>query len=432
VVALVPASSRPYIGGSQGNSVLELALGYNGIGRLNGEEVGGLGNLNQGAGWGRMFGAQIGGQISWLLPAALVLLAAGLWATRRAPRTDPVRAAFALWGGWLLVTGVIFSFMQGIFHEYYTVALAPAVAALAGLGIGLLWERRRGRAAPVVLGSVVLLTAGWSHVLLGRAEGWNTWLGPLVVAAGLAGGVPLVAAGRLPRSVAVAAGSLAVISGLAGPAAYAIDTAGTPHTGAIVTAGPPSGAGPGGMRGPGGRGGGQAGRPGAFAGPPPGAVRQGGGPAGFTRPRDGQAPGARRPGSGGPGGGRGGGGPGGLLNGVTPSARVTAALKAGAGSYTWVAAAVGSNNASGYQLATGKPVMAVGGFNGTDPAPTLERFQAHVAAGRIHYFVGGSTGMRADSGSDAAQKIAAWVQENHAATTVGGTTLYDLTGGGGS
>ncbi|NEA28976.1 ArnT family glycosyltransferase, partial [Actinomadura bangladeshensis] len=101
-VALVPASSRPYIGGSQRDSVLELALGYNGIGRLNGEETGGLGNLDQDAGWARMFGPVIGGQVSWLLPAALVLLAAGLWATRRAPRTDPARAALAVWGGWLL------------------------------------------------------------------------------------------------------------------------------------------------------------------------------------------------------------------------------------------------------------------------------------------------------------------------------------------
>ncbi len=147
-VALVPASSRPYIGGSQHNSVLELALGYNGLGRLNGEETGGLGNLDQDAGWGRMFGPVIGGQISWLLPAALVLLTAGLWATRRAPRTDPARAALAQWGGCLLLTAAIFSRMQGIFHEYYTVALAPAIAALTGIGAALAWERRRALRAP--------------------------------------------------------------------------------------------------------------------------------------------------------------------------------------------------------------------------------------------------------------------------------------------
>ncbi|WP_067464775.1 ArnT family glycosyltransferase [Actinomadura macra] len=150
-VALVPASSRPYVGGSQHDSVLEVALGYNGLGRLNGAETGGLGNLDQDAGWDRMFGPAIGGQIAWLLPAALILLAAGLWATRRSPRPDPVRAAFALWGGWLLVTAAVFSFMRGIFHEPYTVALAPAVAALVGMGAAVLWARRccggRGAAA---------------------------------------------------------------------------------------------------------------------------------------------------------------------------------------------------------------------------------------------------------------------------------------------
>ena len=123
-----------------------------------------------------------------------------------------------------------------------------------------------------------------------------------------------------------------------------------------------------------------------------------------------------------------GGGPGGLLNAAAPSAKVTALLKADAASYTWVAAAVGSANASGYQLATGEPVMAVGGFNGTDPSPTLERFGSYVASGRIHYFVSGGRMLgRAESGSDAAQRIAAWVQGTFTPVTVDGVTLYDLT-----
>ncbi|MFD1933000.1 hypothetical protein ACFSKW_16110 [Nonomuraea mangrovi] len=131
-------------------------------------------------------------------------------------------------------------------------------------------------------------------------------------------------------------------------------------------------------------------------------------------------------------GGRGGGG--GLLNAATPSAEVTALLKAGAAPYTWVAATVGSNNAAGFQLATELPVMAVGGFNGTDPAPTLAQFQDHVESGKIHYFTGGGMAMgrragAAAGGSDEAARIAAWVQENFTARTVGGVTLYDLTAG---
>jgi hypothetical protein len=138
------------------------------------------------------------------------------------------------------------------------------------------------------------------------------------------------------------------------------------------------------------------------------------------------------------------GGPGGILGSPTPSAELTALLQQDAASYTWVAAAVGSNNAAGYQLAAGDPVMAVGGFNGTDPAPTLAQFQALVAAKKIHYFVGGGTGMgggrggantgaantgaTSTGGSDDATLIAQWVRDNFAATTVGGTTVYDLAG----
>ena len=132
------------------------------------------------------------------------------------------------------------------------------------------------------------------------------------------------------------------------------------------------------------------------------------------------------------------GGPGGILGSPTPSAELTALLRQDAGSSTWVAAAVGSNTAAGYQLATGLPVMAVGGFNGTDPAPTLAQFQALVAAKKIHYFVGGGQAMGGrggpggasdTGGSDDAQQIAAWVQEHFTATTVGGTTVYDLGAG---
>ncbi|PRC47792.1 glycosyl transferase, partial [Mycobacterium sp. ITM-2017-0098] len=117
-----PEDSRPYIGGSQHNSIVELTLGYNGIGRLTGNEPGGLGNLNHDVGWGRLFGPTMGSDIAWLLPAAVICIVAGLVVTRRRPRTDPTRASLILWGGWLVVTAVVFSYMFGIVHPYYTVA----------------------------------------------------------------------------------------------------------------------------------------------------------------------------------------------------------------------------------------------------------------------------------------------------------------------
>ncbi len=384
LVAVWPASSRPYIGGSQQNSILELTLGYNGFGRLTGDEVGGLGNLNGDVGWARLFGSEMGGQIAWLLPAAVILGGAGLWFTRRAPRTDPARAALLLWLGWLGVTAVVFSFANGILHPYYTVALAPAIAGAVGVGAALAWRRRHDPAAAGVLAGTVLVTTLLACVLLGRQSEWLPWLRPTIAVAGVGAAVALLVVGRLPRAAAAGAIALALFAGIAGPAAYSLATAATPHSGAIPSAGPSTGRGPGG---------------GGAMPPGGGGVRGGGGPMG------------------------------GLLGGGTPGAELTATLNENAGSYVWVAAAVGSNNAASYQLATGSPVMAVGGFNGTDPAPTLAQFQEYVAQGRIHYFIESSVmgGRGSDSGSDAAAQIAAWVAADYTANTIDGVTVYDLT-----
>ena len=126
---------------------------------------------------------------------------------------------------------------------------------------------------------------------------------------------------------------------------------------------------------------------------------------------------------------------GGLLDAATVSDEMKNLLDANAGQYTWVAAAIGSQSASGYQLATGDPVMALGGFNGSDPSPTLAEFQADVAAGKIHYFIGSGTGgggfggMRGGNtgGSNYSSQISAWVAATYTAQTVGSTTIYDLT-----
>jgi hypothetical protein len=105
---------------------------------------------------------------------------------------------------------------------------------------------------------------------------------------------------------------------------------------------------------------------------------------------------------------------------------LTSLLRNGSSGFTWVAATVGSNPAAGYQLAAGAPVMAVGGFNGTDPSPTLAQFQQYVHSGRIHYFLGTGSETGSQSGSDAAQTIAEWVAANYTATTVDGVTVYNL------
>ncbi|MET8971175.1 ArnT family glycosyltransferase [Streptomyces hydrogenans] len=468
LVELWPAASRPYIGGSQNNSFLELTFGYNGLGRINGNEVGSVGGGGgrgggQGGGWGetgvlRMFNDSVGGQISWLLPAALLLLLAGLVVTRRAPRTDTARAAFLVWGGALLMTMGVFSFMAGIFHEYYTVALAPYLAALIGMGAAVLWEERTRFAASAGLAAAVGVTAWWGWTLLGRTPDHLPWLRWTVLVAGAVAALGLLVAGRVDRRLGLAAAGLGLAAGLAGPFAYTLETLSTGHQGSIVTAGP-SGAGFGG-RGPGGGGprmdGGAGGRnggtqpPNGFpgGGQPPGGQSQGGqmqppggqSQGGQSQPstgRTGQAPTGQMPGGFGERGGMGGGGGmGGLLNGASVGAEAKAKLLQDADAYTWAAAAVGAQNAASYQLATEKPVMAIGGFNGSDPSPTLAQFKRYVAEGKIHYFIGsggggteggmGGTG-GPGGGAGSSSEISAWVQENFTAVTVGSATFYDLT-----
>lgn len=403
LVELWPSSSRPYIGGSQHDSIVELTLGYNGFGRITGDEPGGLGNLNHDVGWLRLFDAGMGSDIAWLLPAALVCLSAGLVITWRRPRTDMTRAALLSWGGWLVVTAVVFSRADGIIHSYYTVALAPALAACIGVGSNLLWQNRTDLRAAATMSGAVVVTVSLAAVLLAREPDWLPWLRVVVVVVGLAAALMLLFAGKLAAPMLRAAGMLAVVACMTAPAAYAVATAATPHTGAVPSVGPSR---PGGFPGPGG--------PGGF-----GGVRGPGGPRGFPGPG----------GAGGPGGFPGPGGLGGLLDAPRPGPALSALLTEDADRYTWTAAAVGSNNAAGYQLASGAPVMAVGGFNGTDPAPTLAQFRELVAAHEIHYFIGGGPmmGRHATSGSREAAEIADWVRAHFSPVSVDRAVVYDLT-----
>ncbi|MDR6612223.1 4-amino-4-deoxy-L-arabinose transferase-like glycosyltransferase [Leifsonia sp. 1010] len=425
IVELVPASLRPYIGGSQTNSFLELTFGYNGLGRLTGDETGsvtgGGGGGTGGGMWGqtgilRLFENEVGGQIAWLLPAALVLFAVALVLGRRMARTDARRATLLVFGGWLLVTAVAFSFMAGIFHAYYTVALAPALAVTVAVGASALWQARERLWIRIASAVIVLGTGIWAWVLLDRATDWLPWLKVAVLVASLVAAVLLV----LPPRRALAAATIAVtlVAALLAPLAYTIQTVTTAHTGSIVTAGPTVAGGmggPGGARGFGGAPGAGNGGPGRFGGQgtPPGATGTAPGGTGATG-GTGTAPG-------------GGGGMGSLLGSGTVGSQLAALLKADASSYTWVAAAVGSNSAAGYQLATQEAVMPIGGFNGSDPSPTLAQFQKYVAEGRIHYFIAGGVGGQANGGSNASSRIAAWVADTFTAQTVDGVTVYDLT-----
>lgn len=124
------------------------------------------------------------------------------------------------------------------------------------------------------------------------------------------------------------------------------------------------------------------------------------------------------------------GGMGGLVGGggASTSTELIALLQEDAPKYRWAAATTGSQSAASYQLASEVPVMAIGGFNGTDNYPTLEQFKEYVSKKLVHYYIAGnSMGGQANGGSSAAEQIAQWVQENFTAQTIDGVTVYDLT-----
>ena len=431
-------------------------------------------------GWSRLFTSEFSTQITWLALFAFAGIVIGLIDTRTSRRTDLRRASVVVFGGWLAVTWLVFSFMSGIFHAYYTVALAPAAAILAAIAIACLWSQRDRTWAPLTAAAFVIVTTIWSSNLINTAASY-AWLSRTVLITGIVGGLALAVAGVMyPRAahtasaqpiakdgsaaaarpsqsliiVRITAVALSAAAVFAGPVAWTSATVLSGHHGSIVTAGPNSG-GPGGAGGPGG---------GASGGMPGGAPNGSTGNSSQNPAQDGagNTPGTSRNNSdsrnngtdgqnntgtqggnpqnnnnsgsntsnsntaGGPGGGGGGflGG-----SGASNNSAVVSLLKKDADKYRWAAATTASQSAASYQLASEEPVMAIGGFNGTDAYPTLAQFKEYVKQGLIHYYISGGEmgGGQQNGGSSNASQIAQWVAKNFTAKTVNGTTIYDLT-----
>jgi 4-amino-4-deoxy-L-arabinose transferase-like glycosyltransferase len=391
LVSVWPAGSRPYIAGSTDNSLLQLALGYNGLERITGGDHGMPSGSPAGAGpdvpgggpagghmffggdpgIGRLFGASMGSQASWLLPAALVGLLAALWFTRRTARTAGLRAALLLWGGWLLVTAAIFSYMDGIIHPYYTVAMAPAIAALIGISVRELWQRKDFLLARLLMATMSAGTGVWAFVLLDRTPEWLPALRWVVlVGSVLVAGVLAIGLSRLGRTGTAALACSAILLGVLGPAAYSIETVTHAHSaGPMAVAGPPS----------------NSAMPKEFAGHRP-----------FGADAD--------------------------------NANLQHLIEAV--DTRWAAASVGSMGVSGLELKTGASIMAIGGFTGSDNSPTLGQFQSYVAEHQVRYFIDdrrdgpGAPSRHMESGS--ASDITKWVRENFTQINVNATTVYDL------
>lgn len=371
-VQLTPAADRPYVGGSTDNNILQLALGYNGLDRLTGatqsadiqmfqSKFGS--NLGGGAtGVFRLFEAEFGGQISWLLPAALIALTVLLWVSRRAPRTDRTRAAALIWGGWVLVTGAVFSCLSGIIHPYYMVALAPGIAALTGIGAATVWRMRPGPASRTVAAVGVAASAWWAWVLLDRTPHWFPWLRWAVVLAGTAAAVALLARPGLAATRRALICALAGFAMIAGAAAFTLASVNTTYLGAIPVAGPQS-------------------------------------PAAVTTAN--------------------------FYGSTQVNGALVRLLGYDAGRYRWVAATVGAFAAAPLEMTTGDPVIAIGGYPGTDPWPTLAVFKGLVARHEVHYYFAYAAPRFITGGPGAA--IAPWVAAHFPKQTIAGETVYNLT-----
>lgn len=384
---LWPASSRPYIAGSTDNNFMNLVLGYNGFARVLGRNhmgftppqtvvgeaagaqlnlgrhggFGGFGNQSQG--WARLFVGEFGFEIGWLVPAALLATVLVMLSRGRAPRTDLVRAAAILFGGWLVVDGVVLSFMHGSIHPYYCLSIAPPVAAMFAICVHELWRHRekwlyRGGLAVLVGGTGV-----WSWWVLGRSGDWLPGLRWTILVLAIAAAItlpgPWTAGAR--REVALGALGVGLVGALAGPAAYAIVTIGQPHQGGGPSVGP--------------------------------AAATGQSHFGFGQMPD--------------------------------NADLNAMLKDT--NTEWSAAILRSSSAAGLELSTGTAVMAVGGFSGNDPAPTLGQFQDDVAQHKVAYYIVMITRGRGPGwGNRGHADIAKWVAATFPSSTVGDATVYNL------
>jgi 4-amino-4-deoxy-L-arabinose transferase-like glycosyltransferase len=367
-MTLVPAGERPYVGDSGENSWFGLILEGNGIQRVAGSSGAFARQFESNLTY--LFGAHLAGQIAWLLPLALCGLLVGLRVTWGSRRTRPAFGAYVMWGGWALVGCVVLSFSAGTRHAYYTSVLAPAIATLAASALVTLWHSaRRSRSAALALALAVGATAAISFAVLADSGAFVPWLRWLVIACG---GAFAAAAVLWPRARAALHGrvtrvlgiGVAAVAVLGGPAAYSLATAARAHTGYSPTAGPVLSA---------------------------------------TTAADGRG----RP-----------------HQAVAASATATGAVFAASlallgrylqvhrGRARFLVAATDAKTADPIALATREPVITLGGYTGSDPAPTIAQVQQLIGSARLRFVLLDATRVQPASAAQRARAVPAWVERH--------------------
>ncbi|WP_206797149.1 glycosyltransferase family 39 protein [Amycolatopsis sp. MtRt-6] len=431
--------SKPYMGGSTDGTAWNLIFGYNGFGRV----FGGDGNLGPGGGGGgarpdlpegmslpsgmgggmfggdtglgRMFSSSVGGQISWLLPLSLfVLVVVAIQGVRAKGSGDPAsRAGWFAWGGWLLVTGIVFSYAQGIWHPYYTTMLAPAIAAISAAGLARFWRAYRGDGAAswLLLPGAVALTTVWAFVLAGRDPSWHGWTRWAVLVAGVVTLAVLLGA-RLVETRRLVVSRVALVFGLVTvllvPAVWSTATAATGENLGTMPAAGPSGGGFGGMR-PGGFPGGSGDLPqfpGGTGGFPGGMSQLPGGTGGFPGGALPEMPGGS------------GGGFGGMDGKLTDEQRrvLDYARQHKGNAEITLAVDASAMMAAGFIIGSDETVIGMGGFSGMDDSPSVDQLQQWTAEGKLKFVLGTGSGGRGGGlpsmNSGAGQRRQQWITQH--------------------
>lgn len=384
VVDLVPADARPYVGGSRSNSVLELTLAYNGVDRIVGTEENPVANLipaqfrqvDSDAGLMRLFNANYGQEIGWLLPAAIIcaLLIIASW--KYLPSGRGARSLAFIAVTWFFGTYGVLSFMGNQIHTYYTEALAPPMALTVGVACAIYFQHRRLLRFRMAAAAAILSTSLCSWLILNSVVGWPIWLGNAVLFAG-AIGAALAAVPPPTRWLEVCAATAAAAAMLVGPLATSvlnttlIQNGSNPVSGQLTKS---------------------TGSINRFL-----DEMKHGNPAWAYDVAFGQK----------------------------PNDSILQLLRASNGC-TWAAATAASQTAARLQIEADRPVMPLGGFAGTDPSPTLAAFKIHVDDGSICYFLSQDGFLATQTANSAFAEISEWVEAHYEREDIGGQGIYDL------